>query len=700
MHAVDWAILGALAFFISVVAYRTKRYTRSVADFLSANRCAGKYLLGVGDGIAGLCAISIVALFEMYYKAGFTALWWQTMIMPATLVIAISGWVQYRYRQTRAMTMAQFFEIRYSRRFRVFAGIMGFVSGTINFGIFPAVGGRFFQYYCGLPNYFVWAGLFQVDLVYAGIMAALLILSLCFTLWGGQIAVMVTDFIQGVFCNFMFVIIALYLLCNYDWEAITQAAGTAPADASLINPMRTSETDNFNIYYFLVQVFGVFFTFMAWQGNQGYYGAARTPHDARMGRVIGNLRPIVQALPLVLLPVCAYTFMHHAQYAQGANEAQNTLSGIASEQIRSQLTVSVALSRMLPVGMLGGFAAVMFAAFVSTHDTYLHAWGSMFIQDVILPVRNMWRGSVSPLSAKAHLWLLRGSIIGVAVFIFVFSLLFNQQQDIFMFFALTGTIYLGWAGTAIIGGLYWKRGNTTGVWAAAIAGVVLAIAGWYMTYFWANCRNLLGTLFPAWWAEALVRWPYLSGGETGNRCPITAQVLWFYTMVGTALVYVVVSLVSGRGRVFNLDRMLHRGVYCRDAEKGSSKPLGWGARLLGITGEHTFGDKCLVLGSFGYVVVSSVVFLGGTVYALSVTIEDRSWMSFWWIYSWVMIAAMMIISVWVFLGGLRDMKSLMQVLKTARRDDRDDGTVFGNRNLDELDETELKAQLTAEREDS
>ena len=57
------------------------------------------------------------------------------------------------------------------------------------------------------------------------------------------------------------------------------------------------------------------------------------------------------------------------------------------------------------------------------------------------------------------IWL-RVAIFGVCLFIFLFSLLFSQQQDILMFFALTGTIYLGWAGSAIIGGLYWKRGTT------------------------------------------------------------------------------------------------------------------------------------------------------------------------------------------------------------------------------------------------
>ena len=49
------------------------------------------------------------------------------------------------------MTMPEFFQRRYSRGFRILAGILAFVSGLINYALFPAVGARFLIYYCGLP---------------------------------------------------------------------------------------------------------------------------------------------------------------------------------------------------------------------------------------------------------------------------------------------------------------------------------------------------------------------------------------------------------------------------------------------------------------------------------------------------------------------------------------------------------------------
>ena len=58
----------------------------------------------------------------------------------------------------------------------------------------------------------------------------------------------------------------------------------------------------------------------------------------------------------------------------------------------------------------GGFAAAMLTFFISTNNTAMHAWGSIFIQDVVCVLRK------KPLSQKQHMWYLRMSIVFVAVF--------------------------------------------------------------------------------------------------------------------------------------------------------------------------------------------------------------------------------------------------------------------------------------------
>ena len=131
--------------------------------------------------------ISLVWYWQQNYDVAFTSIFWGLMEGPAMIIIALSGWVIYRYRQTRAMTLAQFFEMRYSRRFRVFAGLVAFGSGIINYGIFPAVAARFFIAMCGLPDA-VMIGETTIG-TFPLLMGLMLGIALLFVFIGGQVAV-------------------------------------------------------------------------------------------------------------------------------------------------------------------------------------------------------------------------------------------------------------------------------------------------------------------------------------------------------------------------------------------------------------------------------------------------------------------------------------------------------------------------------
>jgi len=675
MHFWDWVILSGFVIFIIAAAIYTKRFAKSVVDFLSAHRVAGKYLLGIGDDMASFGAITMVAMFEVYYKAGFSAIWWQNMILPVTVILAMTGFIQYRYRETKAMTMGQFFEMRYSKKFRTFAGLLAFLSGIINFAIFPSVGARFFQYFMGLPtNHILTIGSFHIDIVYLTLLIVLISISLAFTLLGGQIAVMVTDFIQGTFLNIIFVVIGFYILYTFGWDQISSALLSAPKDASLINPMNSGDVDNFNISFFLIMAFGYIYNFMAWQGGQGYYGAARSPHEARMGRVVSKLRATTQNFPLVLLAIAAYTILHNINYSAQAAHIHAILNTIGSEQLRSQVTVTVSISQFLPVGLFGVFAAVIFSAFVANHDTYLHSWGVIFIQDALIPIRQILFKNSAPLTPKEHMRWLRISVVGVAVFIFIFSLFFEVKQDILMYFALTGSIFLSWAGSVIIGGLYWKYGNTKGAWASAIVGLILALLGWFAIYQWDMSKSILQST--GLWDMLINRWPEFNG----SKFPINAQILYFYSMLITITTYVSVSLITDRGKTFDLISMLNRDALAKNPEKkkerfidivrhNANEMFGWGE-------EFTFADKAMFIFSYGYIFFFFGIFLFGTIYALDTEVSDSIWLAYWRFYLWFVVILSAIITVWLAAGGYRDLFEMFRRLKSAKRDDSDDGTVI------------------------
>jgi len=199
MQTLDWCIIiGMIVFLIAVLLY-CNRYMRNAADFLAASRCAGRYVLSIASGVAGFAVISSVATFEMFYKAGFSSMWWSFLSSPLNLVLSLVGWVSYRMRETRCFTLAQFYEVRYSRKFRVAAGILTWISGVWNYGIFPAVSVRFFMFFCRFPEYFKFLG---VNWNTYGVLLFVAIgLGVFFAVCGGQIAIMVTDFLQGIFCN-------------------------------------------------------------------------------------------------------------------------------------------------------------------------------------------------------------------------------------------------------------------------------------------------------------------------------------------------------------------------------------------------------------------------------------------------------------------------------------------------------------------
>ena len=683
---IDWAIVLVVFSGMVISVNTTKGLMKSVTDFLSAGRAAGRYLLSISGGIAGLGAISTVMFLEMGYVAGFSLSWWGLSQGIIILFLTMSGWVIYRFRSTRCLTLSQFFEKRYSRKFRIFTGIVAFVAGIINFGIFPAVGAQFFIQFCGFPDY-----AFGLP-VYPLVMIVLLSIALYFVYFGGQIAVIIADFFQGIFAMFVLFIVVIYLFFTVSWEQVSEALENTPiqlaqeeieklnvdesfliledldqenrineieekyANSSRINPFKTSHVEDFNLWYFMIGIIGIMYGSLSWQGQQGYNSSATSAHEAKMGSVLGGFRGFSQGLFFLLVPVLIYVFMNHPDYQSIADSVTQTLSKLETDTLRSQMRGPVVLSEILPVGLLGAFAALMLCAFVSTHDTYLHSWATILVQDVIMPFRK------KPFDKETHLKVLRLSIFGVAVFIFLFSLLFQQNQKIALFFAITAAIFAGGSGAVIIGGLYWKKGTTSAAWTAMIVGAFISVGG------------VLVKQVSVEWLADVTAFTQLKTSLMYVR-NINGQEYWGISMGASALSYIVVSLVTNT-KPFNMDKLLNRGAYAPDDEKVTVKTntgLGW--KIFLISDEFTKSDKLIYILNYFWTGAWTLVFIIGTIYNLNNDVSDYAWMSYWKYYIFIHIVVSMITMVWFSIGGFKDLKAMMLRLKTAERDHQDDGWV-------------------------
>jgi SSS family solute:Na+ symporter len=646
MHWIDWAVVGTLMLVCILIGHYTKRYMRGVADYLSANRCAGRYLLTVAEGMSGLSAASIIANYEQFYNAGFASLWWQQLLLPVSLVISLSGFIRYRFRQTRALTMAQFFEMRYSRKFRVFSGMLCWFSGILNYGIFPGVTARLLMAFCGLPDTVSLLGLNLP--VFPLVMLVMLSMALYLTLVGGQITVLITDFVQGQVAMIIMIGLSIFLLTHFDWSYIMEAMHTAPRDQSLIDPFRGSKIRDFSIYFFLMLGFMRLYGFMAWQGSQGFYSSAKNAHEAKMSGILSQWRGIVTPMMMVIPPVIAFTVMHHAHFVEDAGMIQTTLHSISDPQVQGQVLTPLAMVRFLPVGAVGLYASLVIYAAISTDDSYLHSWGSVLIQDVVMPFKK------KKLDPVQHVRWLRWAAISTAVIAFFYSLFFPLREYIFMYFQVTAAVFIGGAGSVIIGGLYWKRGTTAGAWTALVSGAVCAV---------------IGVIILTWWENI----PFLS--TLKESCPFNGMQMAFFIALLSMTLYVIVSLMTG-GQPFNMDRLLHRGAYAVEEDQVAvhqKPPLM--ERILGIDKEYTLKDKLLTGGVVAYTFLWCILLAVGFVLNRVMDIPQAVWERFWYVMVIGLTGLGVITVVWFLIGGIHDARQMFTRLNTMDRDSGDDGSV-------------------------
>ncbi len=791
MHWIDWIIVALPLLIVLIIGLRTRRYVTGVADFLTAGRVAGRYVVSVASGEAGMGLVSLVAIFEMYYNSGFAFRFWSGVTAPIGLFMGLTGYCIYRFRESRAMTMGQFLEMRYSRKFRIFAAILQSISGVVNYAIFPAVSARFIVYYCGFPQTFDFLGLTWSS--FHVVMLLFLSIAVLITTLGGQITVMVCDCVQGLLNYPLMAIVVIAILMRFSWfDEMAPVLLDREPGMSMLNPFDISKLRDFNLFYVLAGVISSVFNRMAWSGTSGYNAAALNAHEQKMGQVLGTWRTAFSIMLYPLLAIGAFTIWHSPAFidklipirqelvqtamaemspayageltlteaarssvarkklqtnspeqARLLNEISqlgednfaahalkrsdtkmsdihalrrkglikwdtNNLSAVAVDErlatlrdeapalhksmmtIHNQMRVPLTLRHMLPIGVTGVLCAIAIFLMISTDTTYMHSWGSIIVQDVILPLRG--RSFKSP---KQHLTALRVTIACVALFAFVFSSIFAQVDYIMMFFAITGAIWLGGAGACIVFGLYWKRGTAAGAWVALTVGSSIATIGILVQRFWA------GSLYPLLERRDLVEatakvFETLSGPfepiilwrVTPMTFPVNSKEIYFIAMVLSTSLYIIVSLLTCK-KPFNMDRLLHRGIYhTGNGHRYVKTKWAW-SKILGINESYTRGDKILAWSvfSWSFIFRFGIVFIGFIIWNIISPWPQHWWANwFWYDYIYIMGLNAVVTVFWFGICGTRDLVRLFQRLD-ARTDGPnilDDGRVEGHVSLADL----------------
>lgn len=108
--------------------------------------------------------------------------------------------------------------------------------------------------------------------------------------------------------------------------------------------------------------------------NHAFNSSAATPHESRMGAILGRWRTFAIGVMITLLVVCALTYLHSAT---GSSALDASLAQISEPTIASQMRVPVALSHILPIGVKGMLLAVCLMGIIAGDGIHLHSWGGI-----------------------------------------------------------------------------------------------------------------------------------------------------------------------------------------------------------------------------------------------------------------------------------------------------------------------------------
>jgi len=758
MNWYNWLIVIIPFAGVLYMAFHTRKYIRGVPDFLAGGRICGRYLLSVGSMESGLSVMALIAFVEVHYRTGFSYGFWGGFLAPLALFLSLTGFVTYRLRETKALSMGQFLEMRYSHSFRLFCAVLRTSVELLSNAILPALSARFFIYLLGIPHYVDIFG-FKVQSL-ALVIALVLILASAILLAGGSLALLVTDTLQGLMTYPIIFIFTMYILLSFSWwDEIVPVMSDRIAGESFIDPYDIRSLRDFNLFAVFVGAFGSILNRGNWFGG-GASSAARTAHEQKMAGILGAWRNGFNPLFYLLLAAMILTVMNHVNYASKAKairtemctrianeilpagqtrqEIVQSTAGIPEQRhligkdqplsekqnpdtvylqtvhetlgrspegnakfqefrtLYNQLRLSVAIRHILPGYLIGIFILLMLMLMVSTDDSRVFSSAMTIVQDIILPLRK------TPMTPQTHIRLVKLLTVLVCIFFFFGSLFMSQLDYINLYFTVVGAIWSGGAGAVVLGGLYTRFGTTAGAYASILTGAAVSGGGMLVQRNWPDYvypfldrLGLIPALTDLFETMSRPLEPWILWRMSPVKFPVNSTEIMFIAMILSIAMYCLVSFLTCR-RPFNLERMLHRGKYALDGEVKHFEKLTFRncfRKIIGITPDYTFGDKCIAWGTFIWNFgLSFGIFYMGTI----VWNSFYRWPTLWW--GWrlfilsVIVACVksMISMVWFMIGGIIDMKQMFRDLAARTSvNELDNGMVSGNMSLAD------KAQLEA-----
>jgi SSS family solute:Na+ symporter len=434
----DGGIVGVYLLATMIAGIMVRKYVGKVEDFLIAGREMNLYL-----GIASLAATEFGIVTCMYtaqngYQFGFAGATPGIIMAGAMLFVGVTGFCVRPLRDSGVMTIPELFQQRFGPRIRWASGVVIVLGGLLNMGVFLRTGGEFLVLVCGF------------DVRYLEIsMTVLLVAVAVYTVLGGMLSVLVTDFLQFVVMSVGLIAVTVLILWQTGWDTLTATVSSRLGEGGFnpfVNPAMGWQYVLFNIFLNLAAV-------LTWQTTIARLLAAK---DTKTG--LGVYRGTS------FFFVCRFLIPGIWGIAALAAVAPEAVGGNTLHAMPQYLSVVV------PAGLLGVLVAAMLAADMSTDSSYMLTWASVIYNDILGPFR---KRAVS----EARGILINRMIVGlIGIFLLLYGLWYPLEGDLWTYLGVTGTIYLSSMSVLLIACCYWKRANSWGAAAAIAFGALIPAA--------------------------------------------------------------------------------------------------------------------------------------------------------------------------------------------------------------------------------
>ena len=447
---IDWVIVAVYLLLSVSIAFFVKRYAGNMTNFVSAGRAVGTWL-----GVATLTGTEMGLITVMYsaqkgFTAGFAAFHIGVIAGIVALFIGLTGFIVVRLREHKVLTIPEYYEKRFGRRTRILGGVMLAFGGLLNMGLFLKVGAMFIV---GITGMDPGGNALKV------VMVVLLALVLVYTVIGGMISVVITDYIQFVILSAGILVAGWLAIESVGWDNLFDTVRIHKGEAGF-NPVAAESS------------FG--FEYVGWMFFLGIVNCALWPTAVARALAMESTASLKRqytwssisfAIRMIipnLLGVCAFVFV-----MTKAPDLQQLFSPADAdvEAVDNLYAMPIFLGRILPAGLIGLITAAMIAAFMSTHDGYLLCWSTVITQDIIAPLFK------ERLDNPTRIKITRILIVLIGLYILYWGLFYTGEEDIWDYMAVTGAIYFTGAFSLLFGGLYWHRASSTGAVLALLVGV-------------------------------------------------------------------------------------------------------------------------------------------------------------------------------------------------------------------------------------